>query len=56
MSQAEPVEVNVQRGPSGNVLGIALFLDAEDLARLDVEPDERDSIAYYVEGGRLRVE
>lgn len=45
------------RNTDGEPLGCGVFLDADDLAELGVDPDATDAnrVAYHVEDGEFRV-
>lgn len=46
----------VNCAPDGEPLGIALFLNAEELTQLGVDPEATGVVAYSVEDGDLRVD
>lgn len=45
----------VNHAPDGEPLGAAVFLDAEELAQLGVDPDAVGVVTYWVEDGELCV-
>lgn len=54
--RSEGREARVNVDGDGDPIGIMLFLGADELERLGVEAEGRESISYRVEGGTLRFE
>lgn len=46
----------VNRSSEGDVLGTAVFLDAEDLAALGVDVDGADELRYEIEDGQITLQ
>lgn len=46
----------VNRGPDGEALGVAVYFNADQLAKLGIDPDEAERVQFQVEDGRLRAE
>ena len=55
-SERNKREARLNHDASGRPLGIAVFLGAEDIDSLGIDSDGTDSVAYWVEGGKIRVD
>lgn len=52
-SQERTARVN--RGGDGEPIGAAVFLSADDLADLGIDPHSVDRVGFGIENGRLRL-
>lgn len=48
-------EAQVNHDASGQPLGAAVFLAAEDIDALGIDLDGTDSVAYWIESGEVRL-
>jgi hypothetical protein len=53
-TQTRRREVRVSRGPEGDPIGAAVFLTADELRSLGVEPARTDAVNVSVEDGEVR--
>lgn len=53
--QATAREACVSRGPEGDPIGAAVFLTADDLREIGIDPTTADAVTVSVEDGEVRL-